>query len=131
VCELPQIAQEITIGDTVAYTPPFPDRYSKRHSARGVVAALFHLDCGTILADILWDTPAMPRAVNGRKLSRIIAPVSGNSRARQPFLWVAPSPQDSVRQPPGVPACSRPGEATLRSYRTLDAPAAPRREDRG
>ncbi len=75
MCELAPMPHEITIGDTVAYTRSYLARHHlyQRHveSAKGIVAAVYHLDDGAILADILWTNPALPRCVNIKKLTRI------------------------------------------------------------
>jgi hypothetical protein len=75
MCELAQMPHEITIGDTVAYTRSCLDRHRLHTTGielgKGIVAAVYHLDSNTILADILWTNPAIPRCVNIRKLTRI------------------------------------------------------------
>ncbi len=66
---------EFNIGDRVSYTPRFLSRHRRytKHieSAQGIVAAVCHLDTGTILADVLWNKPAIPRYVNIKDLTRI------------------------------------------------------------
>jgi hypothetical protein len=63
----------IQIGDTVAYTDSFLDRQSRHHrnmaSAHGKVLALHYLKTGTILADIQWDKPGLPKRVNIKYLA--------------------------------------------------------------
>jgi len=64
----------ITIGDTVAYTSSFIDRHSRYpngvQSAEGKVSALHSLKNGAILADIVWNTPGLPKRVNVKNLTK-------------------------------------------------------------
>jgi hypothetical protein len=65
----------ITIGDTVAYTDSFIDRHSRYpsgiQSAQGKVTALHTLKSGSILADIQWNKPGLPKRVNIKNLTLI------------------------------------------------------------
>lgn len=68
----------IEIGDTIAYAQPFLDRHSRYPSAlpaaRGTVTALHRLQNGSILADIEWNKPHLPKRVNIKNLMRVKPP---------------------------------------------------------
>jgi hypothetical protein len=65
---------ELRIGDAVAYTQEFLDRNSRYPNdlpaAQGKVKALHRLDNGTVLADIDWSIPGVPKRVNVKSLMR-------------------------------------------------------------
>ena len=65
----------IQAGDTVAYTQAFLDRNSRYPNglaaAQGTVKALYRLDNGTVLADIDWNNPGLPKRVNIKNLCRL------------------------------------------------------------
>lgn len=72
-----RVATAIQVGDTVAYTAAFLDHHSRYHndmlSALGKVIALHHLESGMILADIGWNKPSLPKRVNIKNLTNVIA----------------------------------------------------------
>jgi hypothetical protein len=71
----------IEIGDTIAYTRAFVDRHSRYPNAlpaaRGTVKALHRLQNGSILADIEWNKPHLPKRVNIKNLMKVNPPRIG------------------------------------------------------
>ena len=71
----------IQVGDAVAYTQAFLDRNSRYPNgfaaAEGTVKALHRLDNGTVLADIDWNKPGLPKRVNIKNLAARNATASG------------------------------------------------------
>jgi hypothetical protein len=67
----------IGVGDTVAYAQAFLDRHSQSSkampTAQGTVKALHRLQNGTILADIEWNKPRLPKRVNIKNLTKVKA----------------------------------------------------------
>ena len=74
----------IQVGDTIAYTQKFLERHSQYRSdmaaAQGQVKALHRLESGTILADIEWDKPGLPKRVNVKN----VTPKKGTATDDQP-----------------------------------------------
>jgi hypothetical protein len=70
--EQPEMPHPFQAGDTVAYAESFLARQNKCPSempvARGEVIALHTLYNGSILADIEWDKPGLPKRVNVKNL---------------------------------------------------------------
>lgn len=68
----PQRPHAFQAGDTVAYSKSFLARQNKCLAempiARGKVVALHTLRSGSILADIEWDKPGLPKRVNVKNL---------------------------------------------------------------
>jgi hypothetical protein len=73
----------IQVGDTVAYTQAFLDRNSRYPNglaaAQGTVKALHPLDNGSVLADIDWNNPGLPKRVNVKNLAPRHATACGDS----------------------------------------------------
>ncbi len=71
ICTI-ESSDRIDIGDTVAYTPAFLSRHRQyphaMSSALGIVKALHCLRDGTVLADILWNKPDVPKRVDVKNL---------------------------------------------------------------
>ncbi len=71
ICTL-KPSDRIDIGDTVAYAQAFLSRHRQypngMSSALGIVKALHCLQNGTILADILWNKPDLPKRVDVKNL---------------------------------------------------------------
>jgi len=67
----------IGLGDTVAYAQAFLDRHSQYSNAmptaQGTVKALHRLQGGTVLADIAWNKPNLPKRVNIKNLTKVEA----------------------------------------------------------
>jgi hypothetical protein len=71
----------IEVGAIVAYTKAFLSRHNHYSSdmptAQGRITALHQLDNGTILADIQWNKPGLPKRVNLKHLTFLNpAPIS-------------------------------------------------------
>lgn len=84
----PRIAEHppgIQVGDTVAYSQAYLDRNSRYPNglaaAEGTVKALHRLESGTVLADIDWNKPGLPKRVNVKNLAPRHATASGDSPA--------------------------------------------------
>jgi hypothetical protein len=75
----------IQVGDTVAYTQAFLDRNSRYPNglaaAQGTVKALHRLDNGSVLADIDWNKPGLPKRVGVKNLAPRHGTASGQSPA--------------------------------------------------
>jgi hypothetical protein len=75
----------IQVGGTVAYTQAFLDRNSRYPNglaaAQGRVKALHRLDNGSVLADIDWNNPGLPKRVSVKNLAPRHATASGDSPA--------------------------------------------------
>jgi hypothetical protein len=71
-----KVSPAVQVGDTVAYTDSFIDRHSRYHnemqSAQGKVKALHQLQSGSVLADINWNKPGLPKRVNIKNLTKAI-----------------------------------------------------------
>ncbi len=65
----------IDIADTVAYTPAFLSRRRQypnaMSSALGIVMALHYLRDGTVLAEIQWNKPDLPKQAYVKNLIRV------------------------------------------------------------
>ncbi len=83
----------IAAGDTVAYTQAFLDRHSQypheMASARGKVTALRSLPNGTIVADVHWDRPALPKRV----IVTNISPIQDSVLPHPNVTTLQPEPQ--------------------------------------
>jgi hypothetical protein len=72
----------IEAGDNVAYAQAFLDRHSQypngMPAAQGTVKQLHRLDNGTVLADIEWNKPGLPKRVNVKNLTKAQSPPPGD-----------------------------------------------------
>lgn len=71
-----RVMESIKVGDLVAYTDNFLDRHSRypndMRSAQGEVKALYYLDSGVILVDVIWNRPHLPKRVNTKYLTKSV-----------------------------------------------------------